>query len=104
MAANLDQLGNLHFTFGKRMPKTMAMKAMKTVKKPLQKGGKPLQKGQQPLGKGGQPLKKGILKRPSANLSPLRRGNLAKLGQMSLKDKVKKMQKSMKMKWRQPWS
>ena len=91
LAANLDQLGNRHFTFGKRMPKTMAMKAMETVKKPLQKGGKPLQKGQQPLGKGGQPLKKGILKRPSANLSPLRRGNLAKLGQMSLKDKVKKI-------------
>ena len=33
LAANLDQLGNRHFTFGKRMPKTIAMKAMKKVKK-----------------------------------------------------------------------
>ena len=57
----------------------------KAMKKSLGKGHKPLKQGQ----KGAPALKSILKKKPATKASaPLRKGNLAKLGQMSLKEKV----------------
>ena len=63
-------------------PKKVMKKAMK---KSLGKGPKPLKQGK----KGATALQSILKKRPATRASaPLKKGNLAKLGQMSLKEKV----------------